>query len=134
MLAMPPHASHHPQPPAAPPPAAACVGVTRVRHPHASSAPPDGHQVDAVIARLVTGKAEAGAHVGIQLQLLPEGEVEGPEPLADGGCHRTLQADAMLLHSERGGPGSAGRGALGARGEAGVGRWAGQGKGMGAGA
>lgn len=117
----------------------------------------DGHQVDAVVARLVAGDAagvrrennlstrcgpscgcwtsstgkqeaqgataaalllpcpspppsqpqpsccspEAGAHVGVQLQLLAEREVEGAEALADGGGHGALQADAVALQGVR---------------------------------
>ena len=36
----------------------------------------DGHQVHPVVTRLVPWDAEAGPYVGIQLQLLTQGQVE----------------------------------------------------------
>lgn len=44
---------------------------------------------------------EAGAHVGVQLQLLAEREVEGAEALADGRGHGALEADAVALQGVR---------------------------------
>lgn len=44
---------------------------------------------------------EAGAHIGVQLQLLAQGEVEGAEALANGGGHGPLQANAVLLRQAK---------------------------------
>lgn len=46
---------------------------------------------------LVPRDGEAGPHIGIQLQLLPQSQVERPVPLADGGGHGPFQAYPVLL-------------------------------------
>lgn len=57
---------------------------------------PDRHQVDVVVPRLVPGDREARPHVGVQLQLLAERQVERPVSLPDRRGHRTFQADPVL--------------------------------------
>lgn len=46
---------------------------------------------------LVAGDGEAGPHVGVQLQLLAQRQVEAAKALADGRRHRRLQPDLVLL-------------------------------------
>mmetsp|Transcript_10786 Transcript_10786/g.32062 ORF Transcript_10786/g.32062 Transcript_10786/m.32062 type:complete len:323 (+) Transcript_10786:437-1405(+) len=57
----------------------------------------NGHQVDIVVSRLVARDRHARPHVGVQIQLLAQGQIERPETLSNRGRHRALQADAVLL-------------------------------------
>eukprot|EP00955_Chlamydomonas_euryale_P100284 365273-Chlamydomonas_euryale.AAC.6 len=61
----------------------------------------NGHQVDIVVSRLVARDRHARPHVGVQIQLLAQGQIERPETLSNRGRHRALQADAVLLSSAR---------------------------------
>ncbi|KAF6251270.1 hypothetical protein COO60DRAFT_1561813, partial [Scenedesmus sp. NREL 46B-D3] len=58
----------------------------------------DGDQVHIIILGLVARQAEAGPHIGIQLQLLAQGQVKGPETLANRSSHGALQTDPVLQH------------------------------------
>ena len=49
---------------------------------------------------LVPRDGEAGPHIGIQLQLLPQSQVERPVPLANGGGHGPFQAYPVLLQQQ----------------------------------
>ena len=46
---------------------------------------------------LVPRDGEAGPHIGIQLQLLSQSQIERPVPLANGGSHGPFQAYPVLL-------------------------------------
>ncbi len=48
---------------------------------------------------LVAWDGEAGPHIGVQLQLLAQREVQRPVALADGRCHGPLQAHPVLLRA-----------------------------------
>ena len=61
----------------------------------------NGDEVDVVIFRLVSWKAEARSHVCVQLQLLSQGQVQGPMPLTNGGGHGPFQADSVRLQSHK---------------------------------
>jgi hypothetical protein len=46
---------------------------------------------------LVARDGEAGADIGIQLELLPESKVQGAVSLANGGCHGAFEPNLVLL-------------------------------------
>ena len=57
---------------------------------------PDRHQVDVVVPSLVPGDGETRPHVGVQLQLLAQRQVERAVSFTDGGGHRPFKADPVL--------------------------------------
>lgn len=60
---------------------------------------PDRHQVHVVVSRLVPGDTEARPDVGVQLELLPQRQVERPMPFPDRRRHGPLESDAVLEHA-----------------------------------
>lgn len=63
----------------------------------------DGDHVHIVVQRLVALETAAGTHVGVQIELLAQGQIQRPMALADGRHQRTLQADLVRVHRVNGG-------------------------------
>lgn len=57
---------------------------------------PDDDRVDVGVERFVAWDALAWADVGVQVERLTEGEVEGDVAATDGCCKGTLQANLVL--------------------------------------
>ena len=51
---------------------------------------PNGYNVYVIVQRLESLDGLAGPDVGVQVELLPQGQVQGPEPLTHRGHQRTL--------------------------------------------
>src|SRR5207237_9574035 len=56
----------------------------------------DDDQVDVVEAGAHAGVGLAGAHLRVEVELLPQGDVDGAEAAADRGSDRALAGDARL--------------------------------------
>lgn len=63
----------------------------------------DGDHVDVVVQRLVALEAAAGSNVGIQVELLAQGQVQRAMALAHGRHQGSLQADLVRVHRIDGG-------------------------------